>query len=135
MFPHGKWIPRLSLVLRRMPCRRGLWTREIPYAVENRMKAAGTPDPQTPEDAEVSALAMTENEMAVEESETGAAAENAAKDLQASEETVKSPLETGSAVSEAQKNEKSAADIRSQTLKNVLRRRGPRRKNTRMIRR
>ena len=29
-----------------------------PYAVENRMKAAGTPDPQTPEDAEVSALAM-----------------------------------------------------------------------------
>lgn len=81
-----------------------------PYAVENRMKAAGTPDPQTPEDAEVSALAMAENEMAVEESETGAAAENAAKDLQASEETVKSPLETGSAVSEAQKNEKSAAE-------------------------
>ena len=80
-----------------------------PYAVENRMKAAGTPDPQTPEDAEVSALAMAENEMAVEESETGAAAENAAKDLQAFEET--------------------------QTLKNVLRRGGPRRKNTRMIRR
>ena len=24
-----------------------------PYAVENRMKTAGTPDPQTPEDAEV----------------------------------------------------------------------------------
>ena len=48
--------------------------------------------------------------MAVEESETGAAAENAAKDLQAFEETVKSPLETGSAVSEAQKNEKSAAE-------------------------
>lgn len=41
-----------------------------PYAVENRMKAAGTPDPQAPEDAEVSALAMAENEMAVEESES-----------------------------------------------------------------
>nr|WP_147353505.1 hypothetical protein [Clostridium sp. AM45-5] len=27
-----------------------------PYAAENKMKAAGTPDPQTPEDAEVSAL-------------------------------------------------------------------------------
>ena len=29
-----------------------------PYAAENKMKAAGTPDPQIPEDAEVSALAM-----------------------------------------------------------------------------
>ena len=91
-----------------------------PYAVENRMKAAGTPDPQAPEDAEVSALAMAENEMAVEESETGAAAENAAKDLQASEETVKSPLETGSAVSEAQKNEKSAAEYTLSDFKERL---------------
>lgn len=81
-----------------------------PYAVENRMKAAGTPDPQTPEDAEVSALAMAENEMAVEESETGAAAENAAKDL----------LETGSAVSEAQKNEKSAAEYTLSDFKERL---------------
>ena len=91
-----------------------------PYAVENRMKAAGTPDPQAPEDAEVSALAMAENEMAVEESETGAAAENAAKDLQASEETEKSPLETGSAVSEAQKNEKSAAEYTLSDFKERL---------------
>lgn len=63
---------------------------------------------------------MAENEMAVEESETGAAAENAAKDLQASEETVKSPLETGSAVSEAQKNEKSAAEYTLSDFKERL---------------
>ena len=56
-----------------------------PYAVENRMKAAERRIHRLRKMREVSALAMAENEMAVEESETGAAAENAAKDLQASE--------------------------------------------------
>ena len=63
---------------------------------------------------------MAENEMAVEESETGAAAESAAEDLQASEEIVKSPLETGSDVSEAQKNEKSAAEYTLSDFKERL---------------
>lgn len=115
MFPHGDVVGFEADALPQRPVDAG-----NPYAVENRMKAAGTPDPQTPEDAEVSALAMAENEMAVEESETGAAAENAAKDLQASEETVKSPLETGSAVSEAQKNEKSAAEYTLSDFKERL---------------